>query len=87
MAKFVVETSHTEAECLKALDEAVKMGTLDKVVFGCKAGEHKSWSYVEAGNKQKAIESVIPTSLRSKATAHEVGKFTPEEVKAAHSHK
>lgn len=84
MAKFVIEASHTDAECLKALDEGIKMGSLDKCVFGCKAGEHKSWSYVEADNKQKAIESVIPTFLRSKAIAHEVAKFTPEEVKAAH---
>lgn len=84
MAKFVVETSHTDAECLKVVDEAVKMGSLEKTVFGCNAGEHKSWAYVEADNKQKAIESVVPTLIRSKAVAHEVTKLTPEEVKAAH---
>ncbi len=84
MAKFVVEASHTDAECLKALDEGIKMGSLEKCVFGCNAGEHKSWAYVEVDSKQKAIESVVPTFLRSKAVAHEVTKFTPEEVKAAH---
>lgn len=84
MAKFVVEASHTDAECLKALDEGIKMGSLEKCQFGCKAGEHKSWAFVEAADKQKAIESVVPTFLRSRATAHEVAKFTPEEVKAYH---
>ncbi len=84
MAKFVVEASHTDEECLKALDEGIKMGSLAKCQFGCKAGEHKSWAFVEETSKQKAIESVVPTFLRSKAIAHEVTKFTPEEVKAAH---
>jgi hypothetical protein len=84
MAKFVIETSHTEAECLKALEDAVKMGSLEKVQFGCKAGEHKGWAFVEADSKQKAIESIVPQNIRSKAVAHEVTKFTAEDVKAAH---
>ncbi len=86
MAKFVVEASHTDEECLKALDEGIKMGALEKCQFGCRSGEHKGWAFVEADSKQKAIESVVPSFLRSKAAAHEVSKFTNEEVKAAHMH-
>jgi hypothetical protein len=84
MAKFVVETPHTDEECLKALDEAVEMGTLEKVVFACKTGEHRSWAYVEADNSKAAIESIIPKFLRPNAVAHEVNKFTAEEIESFH---
>lgn len=84
MAKFVIESPHTDEECLKALDEAVEMGIIGKFVFGCKSGEHTAFAYVEADNGEKALEENVPSFLREKASAHEVGKFTPEEVKSFH---
>ena len=54
------------------------------MVFGCKVGEHKGWAFVEAESGQKAIDSIIPKDDRPKAIAHEVSKFTEDEIKAAH---
>lgn len=84
MAKFVIESPHTEEECLKALDEAVKMEIIDKYVFGCKSGEHNAWAYVEADSAEEALEENVPSFLTDKAIVHEVSKFTPQEVKEAH---
>lgn len=83
MAKYVVESSHTEEECLQALDDAVEKGTLEKFVFACKSGKHSGWAYVDADSEEAALE-MVPESVRDKACAYEVSKFTPEDIKAAH---
>lgn len=83
MAKFVVESPHTVEECQKALDETLENELLDKFVFGCKAGEHTAWAYIDASSEEEALESV-PEFLRDAACVHEVSKFTAEEIKAAH---
>jgi hypothetical protein len=85
MAKFVIESPHTDEECLKAMDEAVEMGIIDKFVFGCNSGDHTAWAYVEADNEEEALENNVPSLVRDKACAYEVTKLTPEEVKAAHT--
>ncbi len=85
MAKYVVESPHTPEECLRALDETLEKGeeTLKTFVFGCKSGEHTGWAYKDADSSEEALE-IVPEFLRDKACAHEVGKFTPGEIKAAH---
>lgn len=84
MAKFVIESPHTEEDCLKALDEATDMGVIDKYVFGCKYGEHIAWAYVEADSAEEALEENVPSFLTDNTCVHEVGKFTAEELKEAH---
>ena len=84
MAKFVIESPHTDEECLKALEEMAEMGLIDKYVFGCKFGEHNAWAYVEADSAEEAVEDNVPSFLTDEAIAHEVGKFTLEEIKEAH---
>ena len=84
MAKFVIESPHTDAECLKALDEAVKMDIIDKDALGCKTGDHTAWAYVEAESSDEALEAFVPEFLIDKACAYEVTKMTAEEVRAAH---
>jgi hypothetical protein len=83
MAKFVVESSHTAEECVKALEESLEIGNLENFVFGCKSGEHTGWAYVDAKNEEEALK-MVPEFIRDDACAYEVGKFTPEELKAAH---
>ncbi|KCZ71980.1 hypothetical protein ANME2D_01814, partial [Candidatus Methanoperedens nitroreducens] len=48
MARYMIEEPHTPEECLKALDETLAKGLLDKAEFGCNAGVHTSWTIVEA---------------------------------------
>ncbi|MCX9080772.1 MAG: hypothetical protein OIN83_01090 [Candidatus Methanoperedens sp.] len=89
MSKYAVESPHTPEKCLQALDEVREKGedTLKKFAFGCKSGENTDWvyidSYIDANSKKEALETV-PEFLRNKVGAQEVGRFTPEEIRAAH---
>lgn len=71
------------------LDELREKGedTLKKFAFGCKSGENMGWayinSYIDANSEKEALETV-PEFLKDKVRAHEVGMFTPEEIRAAH---
>lgn len=85
MAKYVVESPHTAEECLGAMDEMLAMGpdVLDQYHFGCMSGEHTGWAIVDAESESEALE-IVPDSIRGKARAVKVEKFTPEQIKAAH---
>lgn len=85
MAKYVIETSHTPDECLKALDEMLAKNPeiLDKFVWGCAQGVHTGWAYIDAKNKEDAT-ALLPKSAQTKAKITEVGKFTPEQIKSFH---
>jgi len=85
MAKYVIESSHTPEECLKALDEILEKGPeiLDKFVWGCAQGEHTGWAYVDAKSKDDA-SAIIPGFLQEKAKVTEVSKFTPEQIRSSH---
>lgn len=85
MAKYVIESSHTPEECLKALDEMLAKGPeiLDKFVWGCAQGEHTGWAYIEAEDKESTC-AIIPEFLQEKAKVTEVSKFTPEQIKSFH---
>ena len=83
MTKFIVESPHTEEECLGAMDEMLAMGpdVLDQYHFGCMSGEHTGWAMVDAESESEALE-IVPGSIRGKARAVKVEKFTPEQIKA-----
>ena len=85
MAKYVIESEHDEEECLQALDQMLAKGEdiLNQFVFACNSGEHTGWAYVDADSEDEALENV-PEFLRDKATAHEVEKFTAEQIKEIH---
>lgn len=85
MAKYMLESPHTEEECLQALDETLAKGSdlLAKFDWGCMAGEHTGWAVVEAESESDA-RNIIPTFLRSKAHVVKVDKFTPQQIKSAH---
>ena len=83
MTKYVIESPHTVEECLRTLDETLEKDMLDKFVFGCNSGEHTAWAYVDADSEEEALETV-PEFLRDTACAHEVTRFTSEEIAAAH---
>jgi len=83
MAKYMLEEPHTPEECLKALDETLAKGLLDKAEFGCNAGVHNSWTIVEAASDAEAKE-MVPSFLRAKARVVKLNKFTPEQLKEFH---
>jgi hypothetical protein len=85
MAKYMIESPHTEEECLQALDETLGKGSdlLAKFDWGCMAGEHTGWAIVEAGS-ESAARNMIPTFVRSRARVVKVDKFTPQQIKSFH---
>ena len=85
MVKYVVESSHTPEECLKALDEILEKGPdiLDKFVWGCAQGKHTGWAYIDAGSKEDVV-ATMPKSAQDKIEITEVAKFTSEQIKSYH---
>ena len=85
MAKYMIESPHTEEECTQALDETLVKGTdlLAKFDWGCMSGEHTGWAVVDAANEAEA-RNMVPTFLRSKARVVKVDKFTPQQIKSFH---
>ncbi|MFW5987333.1 MAG: hypothetical protein ACOCPU_03860 [Methanohalophilus sp.] len=85
MAKYLIESPHTAEECLDVMDEihAIGVDVLNQFYFGCMVGEHTGWAIVDAESESEALE-LVPSSIRSKARAVKVEKFTPEQIKAEH---
>jgi hypothetical protein len=86
MARYMIQSPHKPEECLKALDEELAKGKdiLDKIEFGCKAGDHTGYAIVDATTKNDALNRYVPSFLQNKARVVEVGKFTPEMIKSFH---
>jgi hypothetical protein len=89
MAKsYVIESRHTEAECLNALDRIVAENPqlLDKCYMACMSGNHTGWATVEAEDETKA-RNMLPSNLRGSAKITEVSRFTPEQIRSFHDMK
>jgi len=84
--KYMIETPHTQEECLRALDEQLVKGPeiLKKFNYGCKAGDHTGYALVEASNEMEA-RGLVPGFLINKARIVEVDTFTPEVIRSLHA--
>lgn len=83
---YLIETPHNEAECLRALDEQLAMGSdiLDKFYFGCEAGDHTGYAIVDVQTEDEA-RRLVPSFLLDKSIITEVGKFTPDLIRSFHT--
>jgi hypothetical protein len=87
MASYQLESPHTDAECLRSLDE-ISAGTrgpelLKKMYFGCPFGVHIGWAVVDA-DSEAAAKEMLPSFLRSRAKAVKVSQYTSEQIKGFH---
>jgi hypothetical protein len=82
---YLIESPHSEEECLQALDETLARGPrfLAQFDWGCMAGQHTGWATVEAGSESEA-RNMVPTVVRSKARIIPLNKFTPDQIKSFH---
>ncbi len=89
MERYIVESKHTREECLRALDEVLAKGpdVLNKIEWGCMAGDHTGYSIVEAGSDSEALQKIVPAFLRGKARAVKLNKFTPDQIRSFHQKK
>ncbi len=85
MAQYLIKLPHTEAECMKALDEIAEKGSqlLPKVYWGCSAGDHTGYAIVDAKSASAAKEMIAPT-VRAKSSVIEVKKHTAAEIASFH---
>ena len=85
MARYFIESKHTDAQCLQALDDIVAHNPrlLEDCYLGCMVGEHTGWAIVEAGSDLEA-RNMLPGSLRGEARVVSVGQFTPEQIRSFH---
>jgi len=84
MALYLITSKHEPQECLRALDEELKKGNLDKFVYGCKGGDHTGYAIVDAKSISEAL-SLVPDFLQDKACVGKVDKFTRGEIKSLHA--
>ena len=84
--RYLVTTTHTPEQCLSALDEmaAKSKKTLSKMQWGCLAGDHTGYMFVDVADQESALK-VLPASARANAKAVEVTKFTPKQLKKIHA--
>ena len=85
MSDFLIESPHTQAECLQAIDGTLAKGeaTLSKFQWGCESGNHTGWAFVRASSESKARE-MVPSVVRKKARIVKVSRFTPNQIRAYH---
>jgi hypothetical protein len=86
MSRYLIISPHTAEECLTALDAVSAQGEekLNSWDWGCKAGDHTGYTVVQAESQEAALKSV-PESLRKKARAIKLNKFTMDEIKSFHA--
>lgn len=86
MSMYLVESPHTSAECLKALDDvqAMGQGVLAQYDWGCMDSDHAGYLIIGAASKTDAL-NYVPVTLRGKARVIKLNKFTADEIKALHA--
>lgn len=86
MARYLLTVPHVPEDCVPDLDSIFghSKELLARFDWGCRAGEHVGWVVIEAGNESTA-RSMLPVSLRGKASVCPVSKFTPEDIQALHA--
>jgi hypothetical protein len=84
--KYLIQSSHTPEECIRALDEELAKGPeiLSKFNYGCKAGDHTGYALVDVKNDAEA-RNFIPGFLNNKARIVPVDVFTPEVIRSLHA--
>lgn len=84
MERYLVETPHSENNCIMLLDEVSAMGYLHHFEWGCEDGVHSGWAIIEAESEEEAL-MVVPLIARDSARAVRLTKFSPEMVRELHS--
>ena len=86
MATYLVETPHSDAECLKALDALKDQpgeDLLSKTYLACSSGKHLGYAFLE-GDSEKAVLNKLPEVLRSKARATKVERMSADQIRKYH---
>jgi hypothetical protein len=87
MARYLVESRHTNEECLKTLDELAAQGesVLGMWDFACATGDHSNHLAVAVleAPSEAAARSALPEGMRGAAIT-ETGRLTVAQVRSFH---
>jgi hypothetical protein len=83
MARYLIETPHTDENCQRLVEEIYAMGYLHNFEWGCDSGVHCGWAIIEAENEAEA-RLAVPPLVRSQARVVKLSKFEINEAKALH---
>lgn len=84
MPSYMIISPHTAEECTRVIRDTLATGYLTHFEWGCKDDEHTGWAIIEAENKPEVLLAV-PPSVRHKARAIQLTKFTPGQVEKWHA--
>jgi len=84
MYRYLIESPHTDEECLEIVKQVIASGYTTHFDWGCRAGSHKGWVIIEAESETQAL-LVVPSLVRAKATVVRLNKFSEEDVSPSHT--
>jgi hypothetical protein len=86
MARYIIQSTHTEADCVRALDAYLQAGAhyLTNTDWGCKSGDHTGWTIIEADSYEEA-RLMVPPIARRDAKLVPLNKFSPDQVLDLHT--
>jgi len=84
MPRFMIESEHTDEECLMVLKNLLAAGYLTHFDWGCDVGAHCGWAILDANDEAEA-RMVVPSLVREKARVVQVGKYTSEDLQKEES--
>lgn len=83
MNKYLIESDHSNEDCLHILDLVQAQGYLTHYEWGCNDGVHIGWAILEADSKEEALLSVPPL-IRNKARVIKLNKFSDKDLQNIH---
>ena len=74
MDRYLIESPHSEKQCLQAAQTTFAAGYLLTFEWGCEAGVHVAYAMIESENEKQAL-LVVPPNLRNDARAIMLVKY------------
>ncbi|HTO95569.1 MAG TPA: hypothetical protein VMK66_00890 [Myxococcales bacterium] len=86
--RYLVIAPHTAESCLSVLDDINQHQAklLEKIDWGCAAGDHTGYVAVEADSADAALRT-LPAKAREGARAVKLVKFSPQQIRQFHDSK
>ncbi len=83
MSLYLIKTSHTPEEHLKALtaEYTEPLEARDEFAFACDDGDHTGYAIYQAESKE-AAKQIVPEYLRATAVILKVDRFYPDQMPA-----
>jgi hypothetical protein len=84
MERYLIETPHSEEDCLTLVKELHARGYLHNFDWGCAVGVHTGWAVIEAENQAQA-HMAVPPLVRKQARAIRLNKFDANGAALLHA--